>query len=100
MTMDWCPGIREACNYWRDATMLQQNLETLEQTLDQNNDACIDCEKYIGLSVETDDECLSNLQFLLSGGDVLPLSIEVSLFLYQLYGTEIVLVFDPKRTQC
>ena len=42
MTMDWCPGIREACSYWRDAPMLQQNLE---QTLDQNNDACIDCAK-------------------------------------------------------
>lgn len=45
MTMDWCPGIREACNHWRDAPMLQQNLEALEQTLDQNNDACIDCAK-------------------------------------------------------
>ena len=27
MTMDWCPGIREACSYWRDAPMLQQNLD-------------------------------------------------------------------------
>lgn len=45
MTMDWCPGIREACNHWRDAPMLQQNLEALEQTLDQDNDACIDCAK-------------------------------------------------------
>lgn len=45
MTMDWFPGIREACNHWRDAPMLQQNLEALEQTLDQNNDACIDCAK-------------------------------------------------------
>lgn len=47
MTMDWLPGIREACNHWRDAPMLQQNLEALEQTLDQNNDACIDCAKTI-----------------------------------------------------
>lgn len=45
MTTDWCPGIREACSHWRDAPMLQQNLEALEQTLDQNNDACIDCAK-------------------------------------------------------
>ena len=45
MTLDWCPGIREACNHWRDAPMLQQNLEALEQTLDQDNDACIDCAK-------------------------------------------------------
>jgi hypothetical protein len=45
MTLDWCPGIREACGHWRDAPMLQQNLEALEQTLDQNNDACIDCAK-------------------------------------------------------
>jgi len=47
MTMDWCPGIREACSHWRDAPMLQQNLEALDQTLDQNNDACIDCAKTI-----------------------------------------------------
>lgn len=45
MTMDWCPGIREACSHWRDAPMLQQNLEALEQTLHQDNDACIDCAK-------------------------------------------------------
>lgn len=47
MTLDWCPGIREACSHWRDAPMLQQNLEALEQTFDQNNDACIDCAKTI-----------------------------------------------------
>lgn len=45
MTMDWCPGIREACTHWRDAPMLQQNLEALEQNLQQDNDACIDCAK-------------------------------------------------------
>lgn len=45
MTLDWCPGIREACNHWRNAPMLQQNLEALEQTLDRDNDACIDCAK-------------------------------------------------------
>ena len=45
MTMDWCLGIREACGHWRDAPMLQQNLEALEQTLNQDNDACIDCAK-------------------------------------------------------
>lgn len=94
-SLDWFPGIREACNHWRVAPMQQQNLEALEQTLDQNNDACIDCENYIGLSVETDDEGLPNLQFLLQGGDVLPLCRLLS----QLYGTNIVLVFDLKRTQ-
>ena len=47
MTMDWCPGIREACNHWHDAPMLHQNLEALEQSFDQNNDACIDCAKTI-----------------------------------------------------
>lgn len=47
MTMDWCPGIREACNHWHDAPMLQQTFEALEQALDQNNDACIDCAKTI-----------------------------------------------------
>jgi len=45
MTLDWCPGIREACSHWRDAPMLQQNLEALEQTFGQDNDACIDCAK-------------------------------------------------------
>ncbi len=45
MSTDWCPGIREACSHWRDAPMLQQGLEALENTLDQDNDACIDCAK-------------------------------------------------------
>ena len=45
MTMDWCPGIREACGHWRDAPMLQQTFEALEGTLEQDNDACIDCAK-------------------------------------------------------
>ncbi|WP_454831684.1 abortive infection family protein [Pseudoxanthomonas wuyuanensis] len=45
--IDWYPGIREACNHWHGAPMLQQNLEALEQTLGQDNDACIDCAKAI-----------------------------------------------------
>jgi len=28
MTLDWCPGIREACGHWRDAPMLQQAVAT------------------------------------------------------------------------
>ncbi len=47
MTLDWCPGIREACAYWRDAPMLQQTFEALEQSLADNNDACIDSAKAI-----------------------------------------------------
>ncbi len=47
MTLDWCPGIREACTHWRDAPMLQQTFEALERTLDQDNDACIDCAKTV-----------------------------------------------------
>lgn len=47
MTLDWCPGIREACAHWRDAPMLQQTFEALERNLEQNNDACIDCAKTI-----------------------------------------------------
>ncbi len=47
MTLDWCPGIREACAHWRDAPMLQQTFEALERTLDQDNDACIDCSKTV-----------------------------------------------------
>lgn len=47
MTLDWYPGIREACSYWRDAPMLQQTFEVLERTLADDNDACIDCAKAI-----------------------------------------------------
>lgn len=47
MSLDWCPGIREACGHWRDAPMLQQTFEALERTLEQDNDACIDCAKSI-----------------------------------------------------
>jgi hypothetical protein len=45
MTLDWCPGIREACVHWRDAPMLQQTFEELERSLEQDNDACIDSSK-------------------------------------------------------
>ncbi len=47
MTMDWCPGIREACFHWRDAPMLHQTFEALERTLEQDNDTCIDCAKTV-----------------------------------------------------
>lgn len=47
MTLDWCPGIREACTHWRDAPMLQQTFEAMERNLEQNNDACIDCAKTV-----------------------------------------------------
>jgi hypothetical protein len=47
MSLDWCPGIREACGHWRDAPMLQQTFEAMEQNLEQNNDACIDCAKTV-----------------------------------------------------
>lgn len=43
--VDWCPGIREACAYWRDAPMLQQTFEALEQALQDDNDTSIDCAK-------------------------------------------------------
>jgi hypothetical protein len=45
MIMDWCPGIREVCAHWRNAPMLLQTFEALERTLEQDNDACIDCAK-------------------------------------------------------
>ena len=47
MTMDWCPGIREACSHWREAPMLQQTFEELERALAEDNDACIDSAKAI-----------------------------------------------------
>ncbi len=47
MTLDLCPGIRDACAHWRDAPMLQQTFEELERALTENNDACIDSAKAI-----------------------------------------------------
>ena len=46
------------------------------------NNALIDAN--VGMTVETDDERVPSLRFLLPGGDVLPLTIEVSRLLYQL----------------
>src|SRR5690606_37058412 len=45
MTMDWCPGIREACNYWRDATMLHHTFLALETSLQNESDVVIDASK-------------------------------------------------------
>lgn len=42
MSLDWCPGIREACAYWRDAPMLQHTFKTLEDGLVNQSDATID----------------------------------------------------------
>jgi hypothetical protein len=47
MSMDWFPGIREACSHWREAPMLQQTFEALEQALEEDNDTCIDCAKTV-----------------------------------------------------
>jgi hypothetical protein len=45
MTLDWYPGIRECCAYWKGAAMLQQTFEALERAFAEGNDACIDCAK-------------------------------------------------------
>lgn len=42
MSLDWCPGIREACLYWRDAPMLQHTFKALEDGLISQSDAAID----------------------------------------------------------
>jgi hypothetical protein len=47
MVIDWCPGVREVCAHWCDAPMLQQTFEALELSLEQDNDACIDCAKAV-----------------------------------------------------
>lgn len=47
MTMDWCPSIREACSYWRDAPMLQHTFAALETSLNDNSDVAIDASKGI-----------------------------------------------------
>ena len=45
MTVDWCPGIREACEYWRDAPMLHHTFEALQASLESGSDASIDAAK-------------------------------------------------------
>lgn len=45
MSMDWCPGIREACTHWRSATMLQHTFEALQASLESGSDASIDAAK-------------------------------------------------------
>ncbi len=47
MSIDWYPGIREACAYWYHAPMLQQTFEALERIVADENDAAIDCAKAI-----------------------------------------------------
>lgn len=47
MSLDWCQGIREACAYWPEAKMFHQTFEALEQSLEQDNDACIDGAKAV-----------------------------------------------------
>jgi hypothetical protein len=47
MSIDWCPGIREVCSYWADTPMLRQTFEALEQSLEADNDTCIDCSKTV-----------------------------------------------------
>jgi hypothetical protein len=45
VTIDWCPGIREACAYWSDAPTLQQTFRVLEASLETGSDASIDAAK-------------------------------------------------------
>ena len=45
MTIDWYPGIREACAHWRDAPMLQHTFEALQASLESESDASIDAAK-------------------------------------------------------
>ncbi|MBV2207605.1 MAG: abortive infection family protein [Pseudomonas sp.] len=42
MSLDWCPGIREACVYWHEAEMLQHTFKALEDGLTNRSDATID----------------------------------------------------------
>ena len=45
MSLDWCPGISEACGHWRDAPMLQHTFEALQASLENESDASIDAAK-------------------------------------------------------
>lgn len=47
MSLDWFPGIREACAHWNDAPMLQHTFHALQVTLEMESDASIDAAKGI-----------------------------------------------------
>lgn len=45
MTLDWCPGISEACAHWRDAPMLKHTFDALQASIENESDASIDAAK-------------------------------------------------------
>ncbi len=45
MSLDWCPGVREACSHWREAEMLQHTFKALEDGLANHSDSTIDAAK-------------------------------------------------------
>lgn len=47
MSPDWYPAIRVFCAHWRDAPMLQQTFNALEESFSADNDACIDSAKCV-----------------------------------------------------
>ena len=47
MSLDWCPGIRDACLHWREAPMLQHTFQVLEASLAASSDPSIDASKAI-----------------------------------------------------
>ena len=47
MSVDWYPAIRECCDHWNGAPMLQQTYEAMVTNFDEGNDACIDCAKSV-----------------------------------------------------
>jgi hypothetical protein len=47
MSLDWFPGIREACAHWHDAPMLQHTFQALQTSLESESDASIDAAKGI-----------------------------------------------------
>ena len=47
MTEVWYPGIKAFCEHWKDASMLQQTLSTMEQVFAEGHDASIDAAKAI-----------------------------------------------------
>ncbi|PRG79812.1 hypothetical protein C6T69_01710 [Burkholderia multivorans] len=47
MSVDWYPGIREACAHWRDAPMLQHTFQALQASLESESDASVDAAKGI-----------------------------------------------------
>ncbi len=66
MTLDWCPGIREACAHWRDAPILQQTFEAMERNTYSHAGAIADPEHDLSLLAETQPVLRDTLEMMMA----------------------------------